>query len=51
MTPLIEAFRDVVIGQQLPGTAFAVTFVVSAILLAAAWMAFHAAEFEFAENL
>jgi lipopolysaccharide transport system permease protein len=51
MTPLIEAFRDVVIGQQLPGTAFAVTFVGSAILLAVAWMSFHAAEFEFAENL
>jgi len=51
MTPIIDAFRGVLIGQQLPGAAFAITFVASAILLAVAWMAFHAAEFQFAENL
>src|SRR3954464_8637738 len=51
MTPLVEAFRDVVINQRFPGTDFMVMASVSAIFLAGAWAAFHAAEFDFAENL
>jgi ABC-type polysaccharide/polyol phosphate export permease len=51
MTPLVEAFRDVLIGRRLPGPEFAVMFVFSALFLAVAWAAFHAAEFDFAENL
>ena len=51
MTPLVEAFRDVVINQRFPGTEFMVMATVSAIFLAGAWAAFHAAEFDFAENL
>jgi lipopolysaccharide transport system permease protein len=51
MTPLVEAFRDVVINQRFPGTDFMVMATVSAIFLAGAWAAFHAAEFDFAENL
>jgi len=51
MTPLVEAFRAVLIGRELPGPDFAVMFVFSALFLAVAWAAFHAAEFDFAENL
>jgi len=51
MTPLVEAFRDVLINQRFPGTEFMVMATVSAIFLAGAWAAFHAAEFDFAENL
>jgi ABC-type polysaccharide/polyol phosphate export permease len=51
MTPLVDAFRDVLIWQRLPGPEFAVMFAFSAVCLAAAWAAFHAAEFDFAENL
>jgi ABC-type polysaccharide/polyol phosphate export permease len=51
MTHLIEAFRAVVIEGQAPSAAFAVTAVASLVLLAASWLLFHAAEFDFAENL
>jgi len=51
MTHLIDAFRDVLIHGRAPSPAFAVTVLGSVAMLAAAWAAFHAAEFEFAENL
>jgi ABC-type polysaccharide/polyol phosphate export permease len=51
MTPLVEAFRAVLIEGRLPGPDFAVMFAFSALFLVVAWAAFHAAEFDFAENL
>ena len=51
MTHLIDAFRAVLLDQRMPGMAFGVTFAASVLLLAAAWVMFHQAEFDFAENL
>jgi lipopolysaccharide transport system permease protein len=51
MTPLIDAFRAVLLDQRLPGMAFVLTFAASVVFLAWAWMMFHLAEFDFAENL
>jgi ABC-type polysaccharide/polyol phosphate export permease len=51
MTHMIDAFRAVVIRDQSPSPAFALTAIVTAGLLAASWVAFHRAEFDFAENL
>ena len=51
MTHLIDAFRAVLIDGTVPGPAFAVTAVLSVGLLIGSWLAFHAAEFEFAENM
>ena len=51
MTHFLDAFRAVVIDGQLPGPAFVLTSVLSVVLLGVAWLQFHAAEFEFAENL
>lgn len=51
MTPIIEAYRDVLLRGRFPDSAFAATAAVSAILLAIAWVMFHRAEFQFAENI
>jgi homopolymeric O-antigen transport system permease protein len=51
MTHLIDAFRAVLLDQQMPGMAFGLTFAASVLLLAGAWVMFHQAEFDFAENL
>ena len=51
MTHLIDAFRAVLLDQRMPGMAFGVTFAASVLLLAGAWVMFHQAEFDFAENL
>jgi ABC-type polysaccharide/polyol phosphate export permease len=51
MTHLLDAFRAVVIEGHAPGAAFAVTAVFTLALLLTSWLLFHAAEFEFAENL
>ena len=51
MTHLIDAFRAVVIDGVAPGPAFGVTAACSFVLLIGAWVLFHSAEFEFAENL
>ncbi|MEO8680642.1 MAG: ABC transporter permease [Vicinamibacterales bacterium] len=51
MTHLIDAFRATVIDGHAPAPAFLVTALVSVGLLLAAWLMFHAAEFDFAENL
>ncbi len=51
MTHLIDAFRAVLIEQRMPGLAFSLTFAASVALLAVAWVTFHLAEFDFAENL
>ncbi len=51
MTHLVDAFRDVLIAGRVPSAAFWITAAASVVLLVAAWAAFHAAEFDFAENL
>ena len=51
MTPIIEAYRDVLLFGRLPGPAFVVAGIVSLVLLAACWLTFHRAEFQFAENI
>jgi ABC-type polysaccharide/polyol phosphate export permease len=51
MTHLIDAYRAVLFENRLPGAAFVITMVVSFITLMVCWVAFHRAEFEFAENI
>ena len=51
MTHLIDAFRAVLLDQRMPGMAFGFTFAASIALLGVAWVTFHLAEFDFAENL
>ena len=52
MTPLVEAFRSAVLYNPAPD-ARALLYVtgVSLVLLAAAWLIFHRAEFKFAESV
>jgi lipopolysaccharide transport system permease protein len=51
MTHLIDAFRAVILEGRAPGQAFAITTLASIVIFGGAWLMFHAAEFEFAENL
>jgi lipopolysaccharide transport system permease protein len=52
MTPILEAYRDVLLRGQLPDPAsFLATAAVSVIALVVAWVVFHRAEYEFAENV
>lgn len=52
MTPILEGYRDVLLRGHLPdGTSFMITTVLSVVLLFVAWVVFHRAEYEFAENV
>jgi ABC-type polysaccharide/polyol phosphate export permease len=52
MTPILEAYRDVLLRGRLPDPAsFLITAAVSAVALVVAWIVFHRAEYEFAENV
>jgi ABC-type polysaccharide/polyol phosphate export permease len=51
MTPIVEAYRDVLIRGVVPGPAFGYAAVASFVLLGVAWVQFHRAEFQFAENV
>jgi lipopolysaccharide transport system permease protein len=52
MTPIIDAYRSVLLHNELPPAGpFAVAAAVAFLTLAAAWIAFHRAEFTFAENV
>jgi lipopolysaccharide transport system permease protein len=52
MTPIIDAYRDVLLRGRWPDpTGFLITTVISALLLVVAWVIFHRAEYEFAENV
>ncbi len=52
MTPIIDAYRSILLQGQLPPLApFAWTAAFSATLLVASWLAFHRAEFQFAERI
>lgn len=52
MTPIIEAYRDLVLHGRLPALApFAWAAAFSVVLLAVSWLCFHRAEFRFAERI
>ncbi len=51
MTPIVEAYRDVLIRGVLPAPAFAYVSLASLAFLGVAWLQFHRAEFQFAENV
>lgn len=51
MTPIIDAYRQVLLQGVWPGPAFWATAVASVILLAGSWVFFHRSEFEFAESV
>jgi ABC-type polysaccharide/polyol phosphate export permease len=51
MTHLIDAFRAVLLERRAPDPAFVVTVAVALVLFVGSWIAFHRAEFDFAENL
>jgi ABC-type polysaccharide/polyol phosphate export permease len=52
MTPVIEGYRAALVTGDNPLTpAFAAAAVVSILTLAISWVAFHRAEYTFAENI
>ena len=52
MTPIVEAYRDVLLRGQWPhGPSFLASAVAAAAVLLLAWVGFHRAEFRFAENV
>jgi lipopolysaccharide transport system permease protein len=51
MTPILEAYRDVLLRGRAPDPSFLITTGVAALMLLAAWVIFHRAEYEFAENV
>jgi ABC-type polysaccharide/polyol phosphate export permease len=52
MTPIIDAYRSVLVNGTLPAAApFGVAAVLACALLAVGWLTFHRAEFLFAENV
>ena len=51
MTPILEAYRDVLLRGRMPDPSLLVTTAVAAGCLLVAWVIFHRAEFEFAENI
>jgi ABC-type polysaccharide/polyol phosphate export permease len=52
MTPIIDAYRDVLLRGELPEVVpFAAAAVVAVVALGIAWTSFHAAEGSFAENV
>jgi lipopolysaccharide transport system permease protein len=51
LTPIVDAYRNVILLGQAPGPAFFGAGAFACGLLIVAWFRFHRAEFEFAENL
>jgi ABC-type polysaccharide/polyol phosphate export permease len=52
MVPIVDAFRAAVVGSRMPdASAFAIVALVSVVGLCAAWIGFHRAEVQFAENI
>jgi len=52
MTPILEGYRDVLLRGRVPDPAsFLITTAFSVTLLFVAWIIFHRAEYEFAENV
>lgn len=52
LTPIIEGYRDVLLRGRTPDpVSFLITTALSALFLVVAWVVFHRAEYEFAENV
>lgn len=51
MTPILESYRDVLLRGRMPDATFVITTAIAAACLVVAWIVFHRAEFEFAENV
>lgn len=52
MTPIVEAFRTVILRGELPPPApFLFATLLSVVLFMGGWLLFHRAEFQFAENI
>jgi ABC-type polysaccharide/polyol phosphate export permease len=51
MTPIIDAYRDVILLNTPPPVALAPAAAVSAVLLFGCWLLFHRSEFKFAETI
>ena len=51
MTPIVDAYRSVILMGTAPTAAFAITAVASVAFLAGAWLLFHRSEFRFAESI
>jgi lipopolysaccharide transport system permease protein len=51
LTPIIDAYRNVILLGEMPGPGFYAAGAIASGLLFVAWFRFHRAEFEFAENL
>ena len=52
MTPIIDAYRAVLLRGELPAAGpFIAATITSLVILAFGWLAFHRAKFAFAENI
>ena len=51
MTPIVDAYRSVILLSVAPGAPFGWVALASAVVLLTAWLLFHRQEFEFAENI
>src|SRR6478735_1361616 len=52
MTPILEGYRDVLLRGRVPDpSAFAIAALEALVLLVVAWVFFHRAEYDFAENV
>jgi lipopolysaccharide transport system permease protein len=51
MTPILEAYRDVLLRGRTPDPSFLITTAIAALCLVVAWVIFHRAEYEFAESV
>jgi ABC-type polysaccharide/polyol phosphate export permease len=51
VTPILDAFRNVLVLNQPPGMAFAAIAGLSVVLFAVSWTVFHRLEFQFAERI
>ena len=52
MTPIVDAYRAVLLRGEMPAAGpFAAAAALSVVVMAVAWVLFHRAEFQFAENV
>lgn len=51
MTPILDTYRDVLIRGRVPGPAFGIAAVTTALLIVVVCLVFHRAEYQFAENI